>query len=272
MEKNLIVNSISYVCQNHISRYKNIIVLSINNMNIQTLRTSLGIGWVFCRDIIYYLAFILFRYLMSGSGSIEGMNFILFLLLGMIPWNFMNECINGGVMAIKSNKQILSSIEFPVVILPTIEIIAIFMKRLFTIIILFVAIIIFGDIHNVTWWMLIYYFFCMFIFMLVWNLVFSSLVAISNDFEQLYRALTSVLFYTLPVMWSFEIISGHPIIIGLFQLNPMVYLISGFRDACQTGILPDFGYSLYFWIFSGIMLCLGSILQYKLKHHYVDFI
>lgn len=241
-------------------------------MNLQTLRTSLGIGWVFCRDIVYFVAFIIFRYLMSGSGSIEGMNFILYLLLGMIPWNFMNECINGGTMAIKNNKQILASIKFPVVILPTIEVIAIFMKRLFTLLILFIVILIFGDLYNITWWMLVYYFISMFIFMVIWNLILSSLVAISNDFEQLYKAFTSILFYSLPIMWSIEILEGHQFFVMLIHLNPLVYIIEGFRDACQTGMLPDLGYTFYFWGISGILFCIGSILQYKLRRHYVDLI
>ncbi len=272
MNNTLIGKSLRYVHTEHNRKKKKIINLAHQNMQQQTLRTSLGIGWVFIRDLVYYTAFILFRYLMSGSGTIEGMNFIFFLMVGLIPWNFMNECMNGGVGAIKSNKGVVSSIKFPIVILPTVEVLAIFFKRMFTLLVMLFVIIVFGDIRDVTWWMFIYYFITMFIFMCIWNLIFSSLVAISNDFEQLYRAVTSVIFFTMPIMWSFEILAGSPNLIKLFKLNPFVYVIEGFRDATFSGALPSLEYTLYFWGLSLILLCIGSILQYKLKNHYIDLI
>ncbi len=272
MRENLLIDSVRYILNEHYENRKFSIKIAKDNMRQQTLRTSLGIGWVIVRDLVYFTVFILFRLLMSGSGTIEGMNFILYLMLGMIPWNFMNECINGGVLAIKSRKNIISSIKLPIVILPTIEIMAIFMKRLFTLVVLFFVVAVFGDLKDVNLIMFIYYFFCMFIFMVIWNLIFSSMVAISNDFEQLYKALSSVLIYAMPIMWSFERLGDHVFLIRLLMLNPFVYVIEGFRDACVIGRLPDVEYSLYFWGLSLILLCVGSILQYKLRRHYVDLI
>lgn len=272
MRNTLLIKSLKFTFREHKNKKNKIINMAKENMYQQTLRTSLGIGWVFFRDIVYFTAFILFRYVMSGSGTIEDMNFILYLMLGIIPWNFMNECLNGAVMAIKSSKGILSSIKFPITILPTVDVLAIFMKRLFTLIVMFIIIILFGDIRDVTWWMFIYYFITMFIFMCIWNLIFSSLVAISNDFEQLYRAFTSIMFFSMPILWSFEILKDNHTVIQILKLNPFVYIIEGFRDACVTGTLPELKYSLYFWGVAFVMLCVGSILQYKLKSHYIDLI
>ncbi len=272
MRENLIKESLKYIFEEHKNNVSTLIKLSKENMQQQTLRTSLGLGWVVVRDLIYYIVFIIFRLLMSGSGTIDGINFILFLMLGIIPWNFMGECINGGVTAIKRNKQILASIKFPIVILPTIEIVAIFLKRLFTLLIMLAIIGVFGSIKDITWWMLIYYFTCMFVLMVIWNLIFSSLVAISNDFEQLYRAITNVLFYSMPIIWSFETLGDSVTIIRILKLNPFVYIIEGFRDACAFGTLPDFEYTIYFWSLCLVLLIIGAILQYKLKRHYVDLI
>lgn len=267
----LLIKSIRYIVDEHKKNYKILIKIAKENMVQQTLRTSLGIGWVFIRDIVYFIAFIAFRYLMAGTGTIEGMSFILYIMIGLIAWNFMSECMNSSVMAIKSNKPILSSIKFPIAILPTIEIIAVFFKRLFTLFILFVVICIFGNVQDVTWWMFIYYFMCMFILMCTWNLIFSSLVAISNDFEQLYRAIISILFYTMPIMWSFENISSLTLI-RIFKLNPFVYIIEGFKDACVSGTFPNLEYTAYFWLLCLVLFCIGAVLQYKLKNHYIDLI
>ncbi len=271
MRNTLLYKSLQYVLGTCKSNIKYIFELAVYTVEMQTLRTSLGIGWVFFRDAVYLAAFTLFRYLMSGSGEVEGLHFVLYLMVALIPWNFMNECINGSVMGIKSNKFILSSMKFPSPILPIVEVLAIFIKRLFTLLILLVMIVIFGDLRDITLWLFIYYFVAMFIFMCIWNILFSPLIAISNDFEQLYKAAMSVLFFTIPVMWSFEIIK-NVWIIRLFKLNPFVYIVEGFRDACANGTLPNPEYTLYFFAVNIIMLCVGCVLQYKLENHYIDLI
>lgn len=258
--------------ESHINNRNMIYVLGKERAYQQTLRTSLGIGWIFIRDLIYFTVFILFRYVMSGGEDINGMNYMLYILLGIIPWNFMREVINGGVMNIKSSKSVISSISLPVIILPTVEVIAIFYKRIFTLIILFISILIFGDITNVNFVLFLYYFISMLILMLLWNSIFSALIAISNDFEQLYKAFMSVIFYTLPVIWSFETLKAHEMIISLIKLNPIVYIIEGFRGALQQNMLPSIDYTLYFWGVCVILFFIASILQYKLKRHYIDFI
>lgn len=272
MDSKLLLDSLLYLFKEITENRKNILLISLENMRQQTLRTSLGLGWIFFRDIIYYVVFILFRLVMSGSGEIEGMHFILFLLLGIIPWNFMSECINGGVMAIKGNKNIISSMKFPSIILPIIEVLAIFIKRLFTLIVLLMVVMFFGNISDITIWMFLYYFFSMFICMCSWNLVFSSLVGISNDFEQLYKAFSSILFYSIPIIWSFDVFNAYPTVTRIIKLNPFIYIVEGFRDACVTGTLPDLQYTIYFWVIVLVMTSLGSVLQYKLKNHYIDLI
>lgn len=272
MKDNLLVNSLNYTFSEIFENKRRIVTQAKYQMRQQTLRTSLGIGWIFIRDLVYFTVFTIFRILVAGSGDVEGMSSHLYILLGLIPWNIMNQCVNGSVRTIRDNKHILSSLKLSVISLPIIDVIASFLNRAFTLLILLFAIMEFGDLKNITWWMLIYYYIAMFIFMVVWNLIFSSLIAISNDFEQLYSAITSVLIFTMPIMWSFDIMSGNDTLIRLFKLNPFVYIIEGFRDACHTGTLPDFEYTLYFWGFNLVLLCIGAILQYKLRRHYIDLI
>ncbi len=272
MKNSLLLLSLKYILDEYKENSSNIFSLAVQNMRQQTLRTSLGIGWVFVRDVVFYFIFILFRFLVAGAENIDGMSFILYMMIGMVAWNFMNEVINGGIMAIKHNKHILSSIKFPISILPTVEVLAIFLKRMFTLIILLIVILIFGDIRSVSPILFIYYFLSMTLFMICWNLVFTSLVAVSNDFEQLYRAITSIIFYTLPIFWSFEFILQYPVLSNILKMNPFVYIVDGFKDAIVYGNMPDLRYTLYFWTLNLVLLILGSILQFKLKRHYIDLI
>ncbi len=266
------IKSIKFVLTEHFYNLYMIGKLGIASSRKQTIRTSLGIWWILIRDIIYFVTFILFRVLMAGSGTIEGMNFILYLVTGLVPWFFINDTINGGVMTIKNSKAIISSIKFPITTLSTIEVIGVFGKRLFTVLILFVLCGIFGDLRDINIFLFIYYFLSMFILMCVYNLMVSPIIAISEDFTQLYLAMTRVLFYVVPVIWSFESLKHYPSIEKVLKLNPMVYIINGFRDALVLGNIPDLQFTIYFWSITIIMFIIASLVQFKLKRYYLDFI
>ncbi len=267
-----LINALMYFFQVHIANFGRIFKLARYNVHQQTLRTSLGFGWIIIRDFVYYLVFIMFRYLMSGSQEVDGTNFILYLMVGIIAWNFMSEAINGVAMTVKQNNNMLSTIQFPVIILPTVGVIGVFIKRSFSYLVLIVVTIIFGDLADVNWLLFFYYNIAMFALMLVWSLIFSSMIAISNDFNQLYLAVASVLFYTVPVIWSYDNIASNVFIARIFKLNPFSYIIEGFRDAIYSGTMLDKEYTIYFWIFITVAFVIGAVLQNKLKNYYIDMV
>ena len=265
------IEAIKFLVKEHAKNIKKIFQIGIAHAKRQTLRTSLGLGWVFTRDIIYFSAFTVFRYLMSGSREVEGINFIVYIITGIVPWNFMSEVLSGASGAIKSNITIIKNISFPISIIPTFEVVAVFYRRLFTLIIPFVIILIFGDIMLFNPLLYIYYFLSMFILMIVLNFTFSAIIAISADFQQLYLALVRILFFLMPILWSFERIVNYPTVEFILKLNPMVYIITGFRDAFVHNVPPSLNYSLYFWAIIIILFTIGSYFQYKMRKYYADF-
>ncbi len=257
----------------HINNLKRIIAIGSAHSKKQTKQTSLGLGWIFISDIIYFCAYVMFRWMISGSKEVEGMHFIVYLITGKIAWNFMSDVLNRGSLAIKRNSSIIKSISFPISIIPTYEVVAIFVKRISTLIIPVVIILIFGDITKINILLFIYYFICMFILMVVINQITSALVAVSEDFNQLYSALTRILFFTLPILWDFERIAKvSTILVRLVKVNPMVYIIIGFRNAFVLNNPPALNYTIYFWSIIIVLFFTGAYLQYRLRSHYVDFI
>ena len=140
--------SVRFVAREHIDNKALIFKLAKNNMSKQTIRTTLGVWWVYIHDILYFSVMILFRVLMAGNGKIEGMNAVVYLMIGLIPWFFMNEVLGIGSNAIKVNKAIIQSIKFPISIIPTIEVTAIFLKRILTFLMIFFVVFYYGYIKN----------------------------------------------------------------------------------------------------------------------------
>lgn len=263
--------AVGFVINEHANNISRILKLSFAHMKKQTIKTSLGLGWVYIHDIIFITIYVMFRTFMSGDAKIEGMHRVVYLITGLIPWFFMSEVLGTGSNAIKMNKAIVSSIKFPITIIPTMEVMAILFKRIFTFVLLFIGVAYFGYIANFNILLFFYYLLSMVILMLTLNLIFSAFNVVSGDFEQLYRTIIRVLMFSLPILWSFEMADNYEVIAFILRLNPMVYLILGFRDAFVHNMMPDLTYTLYFWTVVILAFLTGCFVQFKLRKYYSDF-
>lgn len=267
----LMLKSIMYIWKEHKNNGQLILKLAFMNMERQTIRSSLGILWTYFHDLVYILVFVMFRLLIAGSADIMGINNVVYLTTGIIPWFFINDVLNQGTMAIRNNKGIVQSIRFSVSILPTIEVLTIFFKRIFSFIMLFVIVIAFGYIEYFHFYLFVYYMICALALCISLNLLLSAFIAISDDFRQLYFAFARVLIYTMPILWDFSKVNSVWINV-LLRVNPMVYVVKGFRDAFVLGHTQDGLYTAYFWGCVVVMFILGSVVQYKLGKYYADFV
>lgn len=263
--------SAKYIIREHVENYRLIIKMAFMDSEKQTIRSSVGIFWTYFHDILYIAVFVMFRLLISGNGNIMGMNGIVYMVTGMIPWFFLSDCLNTGSGAIRANRGIIQSIALPAVILPTISVASIFIKRMFSFILIFLVSIAFGYIKFFHPLLFVYYMFCMICFGMAINLVLTAIVTISEDFRQLHGSIVRVLIYTMPIIWDFSNVSSHIVQIML-RINPMVYIVKGFRDVFVLGMTQNILYTLYFWISVIILFMIGSFLQYKLKKYYADFV
>ena len=61
-------------------------------------------------------------------------------------------------------------------------------------------------------------------------------------------------------------------IITLFKLNPLVYIVNGYRNAIygDEWFFEHFYSSTYFWIFTVTLFCVGSLIFKRLKVHFAD--
>lgn len=255
----------------HIQNYRLIIKIALINTKKQTVRSSIGILWTYIHDIVYALTFVAFRVLVSGYGNIQGMNSIVYLMTGLIPWFAMSDVLNQGSMAIRSNKGIVQSIKFPVPLLPTVEVLGIYIRRFFTFFILFILVSGFGYLRFFHLGLFLYYTLCSFLLMVGMNWILSAFVAVSEDFRQLHLAFMRIMVYMLPIMWTYEKIENTTISV-LLKINPIAYIILGYRDAFVIGKMPWTWYSVYFWVVIICLFLIGSYIQFKLKKYYADFV
>jgi teichoic acid transport system permease protein len=231
----------------------------------------LGIAWQFINPalqiIIYWLVFGLG---IRNGHPIDSTPFIVWMILGAVPWFFMSAAIIQGSNSVYSKVSLVSKMKFPVSVLPSISIVSNLFNLVFMIIILVIILVVYGINPGIYIVQLPYFLLCMIVFLFSITLLFSTIATIARDFQNILQSVMRMMLYVLPVLWD---MSNIPFL-KLVMLNPLYYLVDGFRKTflASEWFFYDWKYMIYFWTFTLCILFIGSIVHIRFRKQFVDYI
>ena len=128
----------------------------------------------------------------------------------------------------------------------------------------------YGYMPNLYTLQIFYYSFCTFVLVLALSYTTCSLVVFMRDISQIISIMLQIGMWATPIMWNFDAIS--PTWAKILKLNPMVYIVNGYRDAIygHSWFFEDFFSTMYFWIFTIVVFGIGAVVFKKLKVHFAD--
>ena len=200
---------------------------------------ALGWAWALIKPTIMISVFwFAFTYGLRGGGAVEGYPFILWMLPGFVAWFYMSDMITHGAGAIRKYKYLVTKMKFPVSTIPTFIAISKLSIHLCLMVIVVLIFILTGFYPDIYWLQVFIYMLFMFIFFIVWGLFSSMLSAMSNDFLNLVKSITTAIFWLSGIMWDVNTIS-NPVIQKILYFNPVTYIATGYRNC--------FIYKVWFW-------------------------
>ena len=120
---------------------------------------------------------------------------------------------------------------------------------------------------------ILYYSFCTFVLVLGLCYATCAIVVFFRDLTQIISIGLQVGIWLTPIMWVAETaLIDHPILHRILQLNPMYYIVSGYRDAfvAKQWFVERPYWTLYFWVFTILCFLLGSWVFKRLRVHFAD--
>ncbi|MCF1684853.1 ABC transporter permease [Tetragenococcus halophilus] len=235
----------------------------------------LGLAWQILNPAIqvgiYYLIF--------GVGLRQGQEvgevpFILWMLIGVTVWFYVNKSILGASNSIFKQISLVSKMKFPVSILPTINIVSNLSSYFPMVAIVIATVLSFGITPTIYWIQYIYYFVCLISFLFAFGLLNATITILIRDYHIFLQSIIRLFFYVSGAIVNFEN-SGLPeYAVNILRLNPIYYIIDGFRDTflSQEWFFEKATYTLVFWGIVFILLILGSHLHMKFRAKFVDYI
>lgn len=99
--------------------------LTLRDIKLRYKQTALGIGWSIFQPLATILVFVVFIGLLGGAaGEGGGGSYVLFVIAGVIPWNFFASAVQNAGGSLVSNERLVTRTYFPRVALPAANVFA----------------------------------------------------------------------------------------------------------------------------------------------------
>ena len=116
----------------------------------------------------------------------------------------------------------------------------------------------------------IYYLICLSVLALGLGWAVSALNPFLRDIAQIVGVILQIGFWATPIFWDIHIMPAK--VQMIFKLNPMFYIVQGYRDSFIY-FQPFWMHPLqtfYFWIIALMILFGGALIFKKLKPQFAD--
>ncbi len=202
------MNTIKEILKDHYDYRKQLFKLAKTEI-IKTYKgAALGWSWAIIRPAIQIFVFwFAFSIGLRHGKPVEGYPFFLWLIAGMIPWFYMKDMIQGGSACLRRHTHLVTKIKFPISTIPTFVSMSLFVVHIALLVIVILIYMGFGYMPDIYYLQLPFYMMLMFFFFNAWGLFAGVLSAMSRDFLNLVKALTTALFWMSGILYNVNTIN-----------------------------------------------------------------
>lgn len=247
-------------------------ILVINDLKARYAGSFFGMIWSFAQPALTILVFWFVFQLGFKNPPVQDMPFILWFIPAYIPWMFFQDIALNATGCLREYSYLVKKMKFQVDVLPVIKIISSFIIHLCFILLMFLAYGAYGIKPGWGYLQLLYYSFALAFMSCGLSWLIAALSVFMKDFSQIISIILQLGYFAIPVFWTEDMMA--PSILTVLKLNPIYYVVQGYRD-CMTGNILFWQYpwhTIYFWIFSIIVFWGGISLFERVKKHFADLL
>ena len=206
---------------------------------VKTYRgAALGKIWLFTKPAVYILVYwFTLSVGMRHSADVNGQPFLLWLAAGVFPWFFMSDAINRGSDVYHRYPYLVNRIKFPLSVISTFYTLSILIIFACTMLFTIAVCLLTGVRLSIYLLQLPLVMLVMFVFWVAWSIMLSPLGAVSKDFANLVKTLSTPFFWLSGIL--FQLSSLPEVFRRIMAFNPVAWCVEAVRDC--------FVYKEWFW-------------------------
>jgi ABC-2 type transport system permease protein len=196
-------------------------------------RSVLGVFWSFLNPLLTMMVqYVVFSTLFRSSIP----HYPVYLLSGIVLYNFFSEVTSVGMTSITSNASLITKVYVPKYIYPLTRMLSSTINVALSLIPLFIVAIATGVYPALSWLLMVFNLLCMMSFSLGISYILSTLMVYFRDTQFLWSVVSMIWMYCTPIFYPESIIPSQFKLI--YHMNPLYQLISFARTALIDGVSP----------------------------------
>ena len=226
----------------------------------------LGVLWSFINPLLMVLVYaIVFPYIMR----VQTENYLIFLICGVIPWNWFTNVISQGTTCITNNANLIKKVYFPREVLPISTVTAGLINFLISCIIIVIFVLLGGC--GLSWHIVFLPLIALVQYLISLAMIFvlSAINVYVRDVEYMVIFIMNMLFYATPILYSSSMFDKGWFI-WVFRFNPFAHLINAYRDIFYVHEIPNVVNLLILLGVRVIALIIGYMIFKKLEKRFAE--
>lgn len=251
---------------------KTVFSFAINDLKKRYSGSIGGILWAYIQPLVAILVFWFVFEKGFRNSPVDDVPFILWLVPSYIAWTYANDAIMQSSNVLYEYNFLVKKVKFKIEILPVVKVCVALIVHTFFILFTATIYLIYRRPFNFMWFQTLYYTFALTMFLIGVSWLVSSLSVFWKDIGQIVNVLLQIGFWMTPVFWNPY--TMNEAVVSVLKLNPLYYIVQGYRETFISGT-PFYNFdhmTIYFWIFTVLLLALGLFTFKRLKKHFPDLL
>jgi len=249
-------------------RYRELIwALSLKELKIRYKRSVLGFMWALLNPALLMVVLTL---VFSTIMRFNLPHYAIFLLSVLLPWTFFSQSLSYAVETIVTNGDLIKKVAVPKLVFPMAALVSNLINLLLSLIPLLALVLVMRHPLYWTWFYLPVPLLALAIFTLGMTFFFAVANVFYRDVAHILQIVLSAWFYLTPIIYPLDAIPAkyH----WFFKLNPIIYVINGFRLSVYYGLLPQLQSIVASFVCAFISLFIGYSLFRKYQDSFVFYV
>ena len=240
--------------------------LVMKDFKIRYRNMSLGVLWSLLNPLVMMavLTFVFTRIFPNRSIT----NFPLFLLCGLVPWNFFSVAWSTATTSLIENTNMVKRVAVPRQIVPIAAVLSTGVHSSSQVALLLGLVLIVGNGLNIYWLWLPLIWGLGVVFVCGLGLMFSAMDVYVRDMRYIVESINLVLFWFVPIFYPFTVVPEK--YSPIYQFNPVAAVVLASRNILLDSKAPPNSLLYKLAFVSTVALLLGSLVFRRLKHRFYD--
>lgn len=237
------------------------------DFKVRYKRSVLGVFWSFLNPLLMMcVQYVVFSQLFKSDID----NYPVYLLSGLVVFNFFNEGVTVALGSIVGNASLITKVYIPKYIYPVTRVISSGVNLVMALIPLLIAALLTGERITKAYLMLPYIILCVIVFTIGLGMVLAAAMTFFRDIQFLWGIFSMIWMYLTPMFYPISIVpeAFKPFV----ENNPMYFFVMAVRSIVLDGVTPRPIVFFQCTVIAAAMLLIGCGVFKKTQDKFVFYI